>query len=89
MSKINPAFASDIKKYGAYDLDACYNCGSCTAVCNITAEDANFPRMFIHHGLLGQKDEILGSRELWLCYACGDCTATCPRQAASATGPGC
>lgn len=82
MAKINPAFASDIKKYGAYDFDACYNCGSCTAVCNITAEDANFPRMFIRHGLLGQKDEILGSRELWLCYACGDCTETCPRQAA-------
>lgn len=82
MSRIDPTFATEIKKYGAKDFTACFNCGNCTAVCNLTDKNANFPRMFIRQGMLGQKEEILQSKELWLCYACGDCTETCPRQAA-------
>jgi len=84
MSKINPDFAEEIKKYGAKDFDACYNCGNCTAICELTEKNANFPRIFIRHGLLGQTDEILKSKELWLCYACNECSSNCPRQA----GPG-
>lgn len=82
MSKVKPEFASEIKKYGAKDFQACYNCGNCTAICNLTEKNANFPRIFIRHGLLGQTDEILKSKELWMCYACGDCSINCPRQAA-------
>jgi ferredoxin len=81
MSRIDPGFASEIKKYGDKDFSACFNCGNCTAVCGLTDKNANFPRMFIRHGMLGQKEEILQSKELWLCYACGDCSETCPRQA--------
>jgi ferredoxin len=84
MSRIDPGFAAEIKKYGAKDFSACFNCGNCTAICSLTDKNANFPRMFIRQGMLGQKEEILQSKELWLCYACGDCSETCPRQA----GPG-
>ncbi|MCX6256348.1 MAG: 4Fe-4S dicluster domain-containing protein [Bacteroidia bacterium] len=82
MTRIDPGFASEITKYGASDFNACFNCGNCTAICGLTANDANFPRMFIRYGMLGLKEEILKSKELWLCYACGDCSETCPRQAA-------
>ena len=81
MSRIDPEFSSEIKKYGAKDFSACFNCGNCTGVCGLTDKNANFPRMFIRQGVLGQKKEILQSKELWLCYACGDCSETCPRQA--------
>jgi len=84
MARIDPEFKSEIKKYGAKDFTACFNCGNCTAVCSLTEKQVNFPRIFIRHGILGQKEEILKSKELWLCYACGDCSETCPRQA----GPG-
>ena len=84
MAIIDPGFKSEIKKYGAKDFTACYNCGNCTAVCGLTDKEVNFPRIFIRHGILGQTEEILRSKELWLCYACGDCSETCPRQA----GPG-
>jgi ferredoxin len=79
---LNSDFAEEIKKYGAKDFNACFNCGNCTAVCGLTEKNANFPRMFIRYGLLGLTDEILKSKELWLCYSCGDCSAECPRQAA-------
>jgi ferredoxin len=82
MAKVNSDFASEIKKYGATEFDACYNCGTCTAICGLTEQKANFPRIFIRQGVLGQKQQILNSKELWLCYACGDCTANCPRKAA-------
>ena len=80
-TKVYPDLAKELKKYGADDFNACYNCGNCTAVCNLTEEHENFPRMMIRYGLLGLKDEILSSRELWMCYYCGECTETCPRQA--------
>ncbi len=82
MAKIYPGFAEEIKKYGAKDFSACYNCGNCTAVCGLTDKNANFPRMLIRYGMLGQQEEILKSKELWLCYACGECSLNCPRQAA-------
>jgi len=81
MSELNPQFAKEISKYGASHFNACYNCGNCTAVCNLSEQQANFPRMFIRYGLLGEKEKILNSKEIWLCYACGDCSESCPRQA--------
>jgi len=81
MSELDPTFAKEISKYGASHFNACYNCGNCTAVCNLSEQHANFPRMFIRYGLLGEKEKILNSKEIWLCYACGDCSESCPRQA--------
>jgi len=80
--QINQQFANELKKYGAGDFDACFNCGTCSAICSLTNQKESFPRKFIRQGMLGQKDEILNSKELWLCYACGECTENCPRQAA-------
>ncbi len=84
MNKVDTAFSEELGKYGTSDFDACYNCGNCTAVCDLTEKQANFPRMFIRYGMLGLKREILKSREIWLCYACGECTKSCPRQAGPA-----
>ena len=81
MTKIDPNFKNKILKYGAKDFTACYNCGNCTAVCNLTEKDTTFPRKYIRYGLLGLKNEIIRSRELWMCYGCGDCSETCPRGA--------
>lgn len=81
MSAVNPYFADELKKYGAEDFSACFNCGNCTAICSLSEKSASFPRMMLRYGMLGLDREILASREPWLCYACGDCTETCPRKA--------
>ncbi len=80
-TKVRPELAKELKRYGADDFNACYNCGNCTAVCNLTEGNENFPRMMIRYTLLGLKEEILSSRELWMCYYCGECSETCPREA--------
>ncbi len=81
MSKVDPNFVQEVKKLGAFDISACFNCGECTALCPLSKEGNEFPRKMIRYSILGLKDKILSSTEPWLCYYCGDCTKTCPKQA--------
>ncbi|NLI10056.1 MAG: 4Fe-4S dicluster domain-containing protein [Elusimicrobia bacterium] len=79
--KVNPNFLKKVKKYGAFDISKCFNCGNCTAVCPLSAEDASFPRKMIRYAQVGAQKEIESSLDPWLCYYCGECSDTCPRQA--------
>ena len=81
MARINPEFTNELKKYGAFDLNACYNCGNCTAVCTLSDEENSFPRKMIRYSVLGLDSEIQSSLDPWLCYYCGECSTTCPREA--------
>jgi len=81
MAKINPEFSKELKKYGGFDLNACYNCGNCTAVCSLSTEENSFPREMVRYSVLGLESEIETSLSPWSCYYCGDCSATCPREA--------
>jgi ferredoxin len=79
--QVNPKFLGKLRSYGAFDIDACFNCGNCTAVCPLSTGDDTFPRRLIRYGQLGALDRLVSSKELWLCYYCGECSDTCPRQA--------
>ena len=81
MDKVNEKVLAEIKKLGAFDLEACYSCGNCSAVCPLSKEAVSFPRRMIRYALLGLEKRILTSPEPWLCYYCGECSETCPRQA--------
>jgi len=81
MVKIDPTFGEELKKYGAFNFNACYNCGSCTAVCSLSTEQDSFPREMVRFSVLGIKDGIISSLKPWLCYYCGECTAYCPQAA--------
>ena len=81
MSKINTKFSKEIKKFGAADMNACYNCGTCTAVCSLSTEDDSFPREMVRFSVLGLEEEIKSSLKPWSCYYCGECTESCPREA--------
>lgn len=81
MNKINPEFSQELKKFGAIDINACYNCGNCTAICPLSDENNSFPRKMLRASVLGVDSKIKSSLDPWLCYYCGECTATCPRDA--------
>jgi len=81
MLKINPEFAVKLKKYGAVDINACYNCGNCTAICPLSVGDHSFPRRMLRASVLGLDTKIEASLDPWLCYYCGECSETCPREA--------
>jgi nitrate reductase gamma subunit/ferredoxin len=72
---------SDLQRYGAADVSACFSCGTCTASCPLVSDDSTFPRRMIRYAQVGMRDQLLSSKELWTCYACGECSETCPAQA--------
>jgi ferredoxin len=81
MAEINTDFGVELKKFGAFDFNACYNCGTCTAVCSLSTEEDSFPREMVRFSVLGMQDDIKSSLKPWLCYYCGECSTNCPREA--------
>lgn len=75
-----PGLLTDIRKYGHFDTNACYQCGSCTVVCDLAKDSVSFPRKMLQSALFGLKGLLRGSLEPWICYYCGDCSTTCPRE---------
>jgi ferredoxin len=80
-ARVNPRLLQEIEAYGRVNVEACFNCGNCTAVCPLSTDESPFPRTVIRMAQVGLRDELLSSKELWMCYYCGECTDTCPRQA--------
>ncbi|MDD4245577.1 MAG: 4Fe-4S dicluster domain-containing protein [Dysgonamonadaceae bacterium] len=80
-TRINPRFSEELKKYGAINMNACYNCGTCTAVCSLSTTDDSFPREMVRLSVLGLEDDIKTSLKPWECYYCGECTTNCPQTA--------
>jgi ferredoxin len=78
--KSDPTLLAEVRKYGDFDTNACYQCGSCTVICDLASDSASFPRRTLRYILFGLKKLLLGSLDPWLCYFCGDCSTTCPRE---------
>ncbi len=78
--KSNPNLLKEVRKYGHFDPNACYQCGSCTISCDLVRDTASFPRRTMRYILLGLKKPLLSNVEPWLCYYCGDCSEACPRE---------
>lgn len=79
--RIDTSLLPEMVKYGAADIDACFNCGNCTAICPLADNDALFPRRLIRYAQLGMKERLAASKDVWMCYYCGECSTTCPREA--------
>jgi quinone-modifying oxidoreductase, subunit QmoC len=80
-NKVDPTFIRELAHFGLKDANKCYNCGNCTAICNLATPDNPFPRKMVRYIQLGQREKIASSPEPWLCYYCGDCSSRCPRGA--------
>jgi len=74
-------FIKEILTSGGEDLMKCYQCGTCTVVCNPTPEERPFPRKEMLYAQWGMKDKLMGDPDIWLCHQCSDCTFYCPRGA--------
>ena len=72
---------TDLQRFGAADMSACFSCGTCTAICPLSENDATFPRRMIRYAQVGMKDALISSKELWSCYHCGECSDSCPTEA--------
>ena len=80
-TRVNTALVGELRKFGAFDVNQCFHCGNCTAVCPLSSGTDSFPRRMIRYSQIGDRERLLASKEIWLCYYCGQCSDTCPRQA--------
>ena len=45
----NPNLLRELKKYGKTEIESCFNCGNCTAICPLSTENNTFPRRVIRY----------------------------------------
>jgi quinone-modifying oxidoreductase subunit QmoC len=74
-------FIRSLKGTGGDTLKKCYQCATCSTVCNLSPEENPFPRKEMLMAGWGQADDLMKDPNGWLCYQCNDCTTRCPRGA--------
>ena len=74
-------FREELAKRGGATASRCYQCATCSAVCELAPADAPFPRRQMLQAQWGLGDSLAADPSVWLCHQCNDCSTRCPRDA--------
>jgi len=72
-------FCEEVEHASGQDIEACYQCGKCTAGCPLARAMDLMPNQVIRAVQLGMKDLALGASAVWYCAGCETCASRCPR----------
>jgi quinone-modifying oxidoreductase subunit QmoC len=74
-------FKDELMKRGGDTASRCYQCATCSTICDLAGEQATFPRKQMLKAQWGLYQELAGDPGVWLCHNCNDCSDRCPRNA--------
>jgi heterodisulfide reductase subunit C len=75
----SPQFADEVTEASGQEIEACYQCGKCTAGCPLAPAMDMTPNQVIRAVQLGLKDIVLECNAIWHCAGCATCASRCPR----------
>ncbi len=76
-----PALARELARRGGATAARCFQCATCSGVCELAPDEAPFPRRQVLLAQWGRLDDLAADPAVWLCHRCNDCTVRCPRDA--------
>ncbi|MDD5563640.1 MAG: quinone-interacting membrane-bound oxidoreductase complex subunit QmoC [Thermoanaerobaculaceae bacterium] len=74
-------FREALRRRGGEAAARCYQCATCSGVCELARDEAPFPRRLMLWAQWGLAERLAADPAVWLCHQCNDCTARCPRDA--------
>ena len=74
-------FRTELARRGGGTVTRCYQCATCSAVCDLAPDGAPFPRRQMLLAQWGLETQVAADPAVWLCHQCNDCTERCPRDA--------
>lgn len=71
----------ELIKRGGESVGRCFQCATCSSVCELSTASAVFPRQQMLWAQWGLIDRLAADPSIWLCHECADCSTRCPRDA--------
>ncbi|MBW1806765.1 MAG: quinone-interacting membrane-bound oxidoreductase complex subunit QmoC [Deltaproteobacteria bacterium] len=74
-------FRKELIQRGVGSVARCYQCATCSSVCELAPDKEPFPRRQMLWAQWGLADMMIADPGVWLCHQCNDCNLHCPRDA--------